>query len=246
MMEKINKIAKRFTGFIAAVIMTASTAAFIPDRANAEDEQDTTAMVNEMAELINNAREEAGLGEIFMLPYLNDFAEKKAIEAAIGFDNRRRMGGAAIDTTIVDFEFETEYFAEGGNTVEETFGQLEADIMVENATHMGIGVVYDDESECGYYWQITIVETAQEFADQYIPGEEKTAVTYGDITGDGIVDTFDYIALSNYLTNGEKTELNDNQLETADCFNDGIISEADAKVMAGYILGEYSELPYTF
>ncbi len=103
-------------------------------------------------------------------------------------------------------------------------------LMAADITHIGVGAVYEEDSVYGYYWQVTVIRTNVEFADQYIAGEEETAeITKGDITGDGYVDAYDYIAITNYLfDNNTENVMSSEQLEMADCFRDGLITEADA------------------
>lgn len=117
-------------------------------------------------------------------------------------------------------------------------------------THIGIAAVYDEDTDYGYYWQLTMVSTDQIFAEQYIPAvNEIVPQAEGDITGGGVVDTFDYLALTGYLdkmNKGIPVHFNEDQLETADCFRSGIVSEADAKVMVRFILGEIDSLPCEF
>ena len=256
MTDTMNMIKKIFS--FATAMMLALIAVCIPS-SNASEELNVEASINEMAELINNARKANGLNEVYVLPYLNEVAEIRAIETAIDYNHIRRDGfnfASAINTSVVDFKFAAENISAGSETAEETFAVWQSDensiakIMNENATHIGVGVVYDEESEYGYYWQTTIIATEQHFADEYIPGtSEETSLTEGDITGDGIVDTYDYIALAGYITKtsrGISVDFTQEQLKKADCFSDGMITEADAKVMAGFLLGEYTSLPFVF
>lgn len=258
MMTNTINIIKKMVSLISAMMMITVMAAYIP-AAKASEELNVEASINEMAELINNARKANGLNEVYVLPYLNEVAEIRAIETAIDFSHIRRDGfgfDSAINTAVVEFTFAAENISKGKATAAETFAVWQSNemnsekFMAENATHIGIGVVYDEESECGYYWQMTVVATEQHFADEYIPNKPaETILTEGDITGDGIVNTYDYIALAGYIRKtscGTPVNFTSEQLEKADCFSDGMITEADAKVMAGFLLGEYKSLPFVF
>lgn len=260
MMTAVKKMVKRMVSFISAVVMTAMTAAYIPANA-AEDFTDAQAAVltKEIALLVNEARAEAGLKPLYVLPYLGEVAEIRAVESADLFSHSRRDGSSfasTIDTDEVPYGLALENLAAGFGTAEETFDQWKnssghwANIMNPEITHMGIGVYYDEDSDFGWYWQQIFVATSKEFEEQYLPSEQEIAPeSIGDVTGDGIVDTFDYLLLIDYLRK-KKTDypvyFNEAQIAAADCFKDGIVSIADAKVMARYILGEYESLPFVF
>lgn len=253
MMKATVKVIKKITAMVMTIVMAAAMAA--ANTVKASETPDTEMLVNEIAVLVNEARAEAGLAPVYVLPYLNEVAEIRAVERAINYERIGRISvgfEAGIDTDVVDYRNEKVNESVGTATAEETFAAWKADaeqwkaIMAENITHMGIGVIYDEETEYGWYWEQTLIETDMDFEDEYIPAETgQTAVpqTQGDITGDGAVDTYDYLVLVGYLT-GNGAELNEAQLETADCFRDGIITEADAKVLAQFILGECTALPY--
>ncbi len=256
MMKATVKVIKKITAMVMAIAMAAAMAA--ANTVKASDTPDTETLVNEIAILINEARVEAGLEPISVLPYLNEISEIRAIERAVNYDRLGKYSTsfeAGIDTEVVDYRNEKVNESVGTATAEETFAAWMADakqwkaIMAADITHMGIGVVYDEETEHGWYWEQTLIETDMEFEDEYIPtaNVQQTIVSQvqGDITGDGIVDTYDYLVLVSYLT-GNGAELSEAQLETADCFRDGIITEADAKVLAQYILGECASLPYIY
>jgi hypothetical protein len=64
-------------------------------------------------------------------------------------------------------------------------------------------------------------------------------VLYGDVTGDGIVDTADYTMLNRYLI-GKSAEINTN---SADVNLDGIIDTADQMLIKRYLVGKIQSLP---
>ena len=260
MMAATKKMVKRMISFISAVIMAAMMAAYIPANAAEELTDDQAAVLtNEIAILVNEARKEAGLKPLYVLPYLGEVAEIRAVESSESFSHSRKDGSSfasTIDTNEVPYGLALENLAGGFGTAEETFNQWKnssghwANIMNPDVTHMGIGVYYDENSAFGWYWQQVFVATSKEFEEQYLPStEEIVPEAVGDVTGDGVVDTFDYLLLTDYLRK-KKTDypvyFNEAQINAADCFGDGIVSEADAKVMARYILGEYTSLPFVF
>lgn len=253
-MMNTKKMFKRMVSLISTIVMIAVMSANITT-ANSAEELDPDAMISKIALMVNEARTEAGLEKVYVLPYLNEVAEIRAIETAINYDPRRRNNFGfeqAIDTEMVSYSIAAESLATGCETAEEAFAKFANNdaMMMSEMTHIGIAVVYDEDTDYGYYWQMTMVSTNQIFAEQYIPSKNNIVPKAGgDITGDGVVDTFDYLALTGYLdkmSKGIPVHFNEAQIETADCFRDGIVSEADAKVMVRFILGETSSLPCEF
>lgn len=237
---------------IAAIIMMAAMTAM---NVSGADEEEMTVMTENLAVMINEAREAEGLAPVYVVPEVNEAAQIRAEESIYETMARGRnmTGGieSVIDEEIIPYEYAAEILAAGTCTAEETMNCWKNSeshwetLMAADITHIGVGAVYEEDSVYGYYWQVTVIRTNVEFADQYIAGEEETAeITKGDITGDGYVDAYDYIAITNYLfDNNTENVMSSEQLETADCFRDGLITEADAKVLAQYILGECKSLP---
>lgn len=255
----LKNMFSRIAGFITAAVMAFTlTSAFAANAADST-ENDKDELVKQIALMVNKARSELGLNPVYVVPCLCDVADVRAAETVEYFSHSRLDGSSfstAIDTSIVPFEFAAENLAAGSSTALDTFSQWKnspghwAAIINPDITHMGIGVVYAEDSDYGFYWQQTFVKINKEFADQYIPTEnEIVPQADGDINGDGTVNAFDYIVLTEYITkkkNNIPVYFNDAQLKAADCFKDGIISESDAKVLVRYILGEYKSLPYIF
>lgn len=260
MMKGIKKMFTRMISAASALVMASMMTTYIPANAAEELTDDMAAQrIQEIALLVNEARVEAGLKPLYVLPYLNEVAEIRAFEASMDFSHTRSNGrsfSSAIDTDEVSYGVALENLAAGFDTAAETFNQWKessghwANIMDPDITHMGIGVVYDEDSPYEWYWQQTFVAVDAEYEDQYIPTtHEIVPEANGDVNGDGTVDTFDYLLLSDYIYK-KKTDypvyFNNEQLKAADCFADGIITEADAKVLARYIIGEYKKLPFVF
>ena len=237
---------------IAVIIMMAAMTVM---NVSGADEEEMTAMTETLAVMINEAREAEGLAPLYVVPEMNEAAQIRAEESIYETMARGRSmtGGieSVIDEEIIPYEYAAEILAAGTSTAEETLACWKnsenhwAFLMAADITHIGVGAVYEEDSEYGYYWQVTVIRSNAEFANQYIAGEEENAeITKGDITGDGYVDAYDYIAITNYLfDNNTENGMSSEQLETADCFRDGLITEADAKVLAQYILGECKSLP---
>ena len=124
-------------------------------------------------------------------------------------------------------------------------------------------LLVDDPDNPGY--KKRVYTSDYELDGQYLPTRyEIVPESTGDLSGDAIVDSFDYItllqyieyqcALSNMREGKEYDEellnhpvsFNALQIEAADCFKDGVININDAKVLQKYILGEVKKLPYEF
>lgn len=262
MMTGAMNFLKKAVSVMTSMAVTAVTAAsFVGFNTHGADvcEDQLRSMANEIAILVNEARAENGLEPVYVVPYLCEFAEVRAEETIQQFSHTRMNGrsfSSLIDTSIVDYSAIAENIAAGSDNAADTFEQWKnspghwANIMKPTMTHIGIGVVYDPESDYEWYWQQTFIRTDMEFADQYLPTEYEVAPKAdGDLNGDGIVNSFDYILLSNYICKKNSNSavfLNPAQIAAADCFHDGMITESDAKVMVRYLLGEYKSLPFEF
>ena len=75
-------------------------------------------------------------------------------------------------------------------------------LLRSNRTHMGMGVTYVEGSEYGWYWSQIFTNDLYgevEYEGQYLPSNyEVVPADEGDINGDAIVNTFDYITLTEY------------------------------------------------
>ena len=215
-------------------------------------------MANKLAILVNEVRAENGIAPLYVVPYLNEISNIRTEEIIEDFDHS--AGGnkfsSHIDVNIVDYLSAAENIARGYETADIVFQRwMDSDrhrrnILNPNMTHTGVGVAYDSENDYGWYWQQLFVETDQSFEEQYLPTDyEIVPKADGDLNGDGVVDSFDYLVLCEYIyksKNNIPVYLNEAQLKSADCFRDGIITESDAKVMVRYLLGEYKKLPFSF
>jgi uncharacterized protein YkwD len=210
------------------------------------------ATLDEMVILINEAREEAGMKPLYEVPVLNNASLVRDLESVEVFSHTR-PDGSEFQTVLNEYQITSykgaaENLAAGSPTVEETFEQWKnspphwASMMNSAYTHIGVSYCYDDDSTYGWYWHIILIATDDEMDEQYVP--ERYAVVpscCGDVDGDGAVSTCDFILVIESLK--KNVILNDLQLESADCMQDGAVTIADAIVLKKYILGIYDSLP---
>lgn len=208
--------------------------------------QDLHEMANQMMILINNARNECGLEKLYTVPYLNDVAGIRANESIVKLSHTRPDGSifsTAVDTSIIPWLAVYENIGAGMPTAQETFEDFKGSeshwktIVNEEVTHMGVNVVYDEDFEHKWYWQLTFVQCRKKIDGQYIA----TSNSCGDLTGDGVVDIFDYNLLIRYIN--YDIELNSRQLESADIFYNNSITYDDALYLKEYIFGKINNIP---
>lgn len=260
-MMTTKKIFSRTIGFVSACMMTLTMAAYVPAKAdNAPTEEQTAKLINEIEIFVNQARKEAGLKPVYVVPYLNEVAAVRAEESSESFSHTRNGGTEGfetiIDTDIAPYGFAAENLACGFGDTETTFEQWRhsekhwASIVNPTITHMGVGVYYDPEKPYEWYWQQTFIRSDVEFADQYLPSDTVVVPAGdGDVDGDASISVFDYTLITDYVRKQHKkypVYFNEAQREAADCFRDGLITEADAKVVCRYLLGEYDSVVFEF
>ncbi len=252
---------KKTLGAVVALIMCVAAAAMPAGKANAEQvpQNELKDKANELCFMVNELRAEHGLDPVYVVPYLNDTAMTRAREIIQDFNHKRPDGSrfsTIVDTNLVPYGVIFENIAAGCSTSQATMDQWIASekhfeaMLNPKLTHMGMGCAYEQNSDYGWYWEQTFVICDQDLPGQYIPSRHIiTPEADGDITGDGVIDTYDYVDLLDYLykkSNGIPAYFNDAQIAAADCFRDGLITDADAKVIMRYILGEYKSLPFIF
>ncbi len=261
MLSTVKKTLSRVISFMTALVMVAAISVYPKQTANADNIPDNQLndMAIEVAFLVNSYRLENGLHPVYVIPYLCDVARVRSRECIQTFDHLRPDGSkfsTIIDTNLIPYAALFENIAAGRDTPEATMDQWinsekhRKAMLNPDLTHMGIGVAYEQNSDYGYYWTQLFVITDAHFQNEYIPRRhEIIPQAEGDITGDVSVDTFDYLSLADYIYKRSQNipvYFNEEQLKTADCFRDGLITESDAKVLVRYILGEYDTLPYVF
>lgn len=269
-MSTVKKISGKVSAVAVAFVMLICVLASFPSRAVAgEKEMDFAAMSEELAFLINEAREDAGLEPLKIVPYLCDISHIRARECITLFSHDRpdyisdfiidengdKYFGfeTAIDFNLVPFMWAGENIAAGNQTPQATFDQWKQSashwsvIMNPNYTHLGVAVTYEenDASNYHYYWEALFIGCGFELKNQYSPKRERVRpISTGDINGDGRIDSFDLITINKYLA--QETEFNELQMESADLLNDGTVNSDDAEVLKMYLLGECDTLPMTF
>ena len=255
-MKKMNVFRRVITALTTA-IMAVTANGFTFTTHAVEEAPDFKEMTDKIIYLVNEARAEAGLDPIYEVPYLSELATIRAEECVIDFSHSRTNGDGfweIIDYDQAPWMTSAENIASGMSTPEATFEQWRnspshwAAIMNPEYTHMGVGVTYEPNSTYGWYWeQLFISIDTFEAPDgkidgQYYPDEYQIIpCATGDIDGDGVIDSFDFVMLCRYL-NGQIT-LNPLQLESAEIFKDGAVTYADALYLRKYILGDIETIP---
>ncbi|MDE6034609.1 MAG: SCP-like extracellular [Ruminococcus sp.] len=254
----MKKMFRRIVTALTTAIMTVSaTGLTMTSNATSAEITDYQAMTDRIVYLVNEARAEAGLDPIYAVPYLSDLAEERAEECVGTFSHVRANGDNFWDIIDVDkapWINAGENIASGMSTPEATFEQWKnspshwASIMNPSYTHMGVGITYEPDSKYGWYWTQLFIEVDEfdapegKLEGQYYPDEyQMMPCATGDINGDGMVDSFDFVMLCQYL-NGKVT-LNPLQVESADILADGVITYSDAAYLRKYILGAVETIP---
>ena len=257
------KMVRRFAAVISAAVMMAVclTVGFTKKAMAAEE--DIMTKVREISVLVNEARVEEGLEPLYLVPYICELAELRSAEIVEKFSHTRPNGekfNTVVDYNKLPFNKISENIAAGYSTAEETFEQWKnspshwSAIMNPDYTHIGIGITYDPDSYYTWHWTQLFVKIDGDLEGQELVTRENIAPSihmdnsivpacFGDINGDGHVNSFDCIILSRYVF-GE-IQLNDLQISSADVMKDGEINLADIVTLRKYILGEYDTLPVT-
>ncbi len=229
--------------------------------------EDTSAMVNEMADKINEARAELGLQPLTLIPYLNEVSEIRASEQPIKYSHTRPDGSdwiTLVDSDIAHWGRAFEILARGSANVNLIFNAWKASeghwraIINPEANCIGIGIAYDPESPKKWHWASIILyipdeENIKELTGEMVLTDEENAApaedaapaeleyVSGDINGDGMIDSFDLVVLKQYVSGA--IGFNEVQLAAADVFADGTVDAQDVKALISFILGEYNSLP---
>lgn len=261
MLSRIKNSLSKVISILTAFVFIAAISTYPKQTAQAANIPDNQLndMAIEVAFLVNSYRLENGLHPVYVIPYLCDVARVRSRECIEVFDHKRPDGSkfsTIIDNNLVPYAAIFENIAAGRDTPEGTMEQWKNSEKHRNAmlnpdlTHMGIGVAYEQNSDYEFYWTQLFIVTDAHFQNEYIPRRyEIIPQAEGDITGDAFVNTYDYLSLADYIYKRSQNipaYFNPEQLKTADCFRDGLITESDAKVLVRYILGEYDTLPYIF
>ncbi len=258
-MQCITKYTNRIISVVLSLVMTTLCMRF-PMKSSGSEEVDLKDLAEQVIVLVNEARAAEGLEPVYAVPYLCDMSTVRARECISTFDHKRPDGSVfseIIDYSLVPWMGAAENIACGSNTAELTFNQWKnsskhwSAIMNPKFTHIGVGVAYepnDTERKCYWYWEQMFIQIdtsvcpSGKLDGQYLPAKYKIVPkSAGDLNGDGVIDSFDYVLLKQYLA--KETTFNPPQMESADLFMDGTITYADAAYLKKYILGEIDELP---
>lgn len=255
----MNKIINKIISIISAMVLSIVCLMTFPVNLSGNTvggaEMDVETAAEMMASRFNEERIKMGLQPLYIVPYLNEVANVRANDLVTLFDHARPDGtkiADIIDTEIVDYSGAAEVLARGSFDIEAVLNAWKSSkghwgfITREKATHIGISVVYDPDSDFKWYWAAVIInmDEGMTLPDQRMPLENEIVPTYcGDVNGDGQIDSFDLVLLNQYINN--KVFFNTAQKEAADILADGAITSADAAALRKYILGEYGELPVT-
>lgn len=255
-MEHLKKYTDRIISVFMSLVIT-TLCMNCPMKSEGSDEPDLKDMAEQIIVLVNEARAEEGLDPVYAVPYLCDMAYVRARECISSFSHERPDGSSFIDIvdySLVPWASSAENIAAGMNTAEATFNQWKnspkhwAAIMNPDYTHMGVGVAYEPNSDYQWYWEQLFVKLdssacpSGELNGQYFPPKYKIVPkAAGDLNGDGVIDSFDYVLLKQYLS--KEVTFNPLQVESADLLMDGAITYSDAAYLKRYILGEINQLP---
>lgn len=259
---------KKMVSMVSAMVVTLGCSISIIKNTNntsvtamAASESEYTELIEEMAVKFNEAREELGLEPLCIVPYLNDIAQIRAEEQPTVYSHYRPDGSffdTVIDVDIVDYKTSGEILARGSSDVDAIFTAWKnspkhwANITKEAATHVGIGLVYDPDSEGGWYWAAIFVgmwEDSAPLDGQRMPSAGAPTINHddvihpddelllGDVTGDGIISpsdaTYALIAYTN-ISAGTDSGLTESQTAAADVNGDGTITGSDATSILNY------------
>lgn len=247
---------KKMVSMISAMVITVGCSISVIKNTNntsvtamASSESEYTELIEDMAVKFNEAREELGLEPLYIVPYLNDIAQVRAEEQPTAYSHYRPDGSffdTVIDVNKVDYKTSGEILARGSSDVDAIFTAWKnspkhwANITKEAATHVGIGLVYDPDSDGGWYWAAIFVgmwEDSAPLDGQRMPGGDDEIIL-GDVTGDGIITasdaTYVLIAYTN-ISSGIDSGLTESQAAAADVNGDGLITGSDATLILNYV-----------
>lgn len=257
---------RKMVSMVSAMVLTLGCSVSVIKNTNessvtamAASESEYTELIEDMAVKFNEAREELGLEPLYVVPYLNEISQVRAEEQPIKYSHTRPDGSffdTVIDVNIVDYKTSGEILAKGSSDVESVFTAWKnspkhwANITKPAATHVGIGLVNDPDSEGKWYWAAIFVgmwedsaplegqrtpKAADPAVNNDIPVE--TPLMLGDVTADGIITpsdaTYALIAYTQ-ISSGFETGFTPAQEAATDVNGDGIITGSDATLILLY------------
>lgn len=254
-----RQLLKRSLSAVVAMLTVILYLSTVPNAsASGENNYDSDSFAIEIVLLVNEARTQAGLRPLKVVPYINDCADIRSSELLTKLSHIRPDGtsfGTVFDQDRLPLKNAYENIGYGYETAEEVFEEWKNSsahwkhIMDPAVTHTGVSFLYDENSDYGWYWDELFVTMEKEgftvLPGEYIPERHKIIPkSSGDIDGDAEISPFDLITLIQYIC-GYNIYLNDLQLESADTLKDGSITISDAVVLRKYLIGAYRTLPMT-
>lgn len=246
---------RRLAALLTGAVLTASP--MLPVNAcaaNQADEQTIREYSEIMLSLINDARAEVGLDEVYLAPVLCDYSQTRALELAVTFTHERPDGQDCFSVMKNDdffYNLAAENIAAGNPSPEGTFEQLmlspshRQNILTDGITHVGISYNYDPDSAAepskvkyAHYWQMFLVgvydtqNAPAVFEGQYIPDRE-----LGDADDTKQIDTADAACIMQYSARrsaGVSPNTTEQFRAAADVNGDGQINAVDAQIILAY------------
>lgn len=187
-----------------------------------------------VAYLVNQERRAHGVGELTMIPMLNEASAVRAKETVKSFAHVR-PDGSAFYTVLTDAGLTSfgagENIAFGYWTPEEVMeGWMNSEghrknILNPAYKYIGVSVVYENGL---YYWDQLFLDVNTVYASAVVP------LNYGDVNGDGFIDAVDAsIVLAEYaaISVGSPSTFKNGQKNLADMNRDGFIDAVDASII---------------
>ncbi len=141
---------------------------------------------DKVIELVNAEREKEGLQPLYTSDLLNSLGQIRAEELLEDFSHTRpdgTKGMKIIDGYDISYSYCGENIAAGSSNPEDVIELWmnsdghRANILKDAYTHMGVGVVYDENSEYGFYWVQIFYGINGNIDGQYIPMSEIETTT---------------------------------------------------------------------
>ncbi len=199
--------------------------------------------------LVNDARVEVGLSEVYLTPVLCDYSQIRSNELAVSFSHERPDGQRCFSVMKNDgffYNLAAENIAAGNPSPVETFKQFmnstdhRNNILTDGMTHIGFSYCYDPDSVSMYnhFWQMFIIGTYDAmgtqviYEGQYIPERE-----VGDADGSKEINAADAARIMQFSaarSAGASPNVTDAFRTASDINGDGQINAVDAQILLAY------------
>jgi len=196
---------------------------------------------------MNDVRVKNGLAEVCIAPDLCKCSQIRAEELVVYLDHDRPDGRdcfTVLRENGMDFRHAAENISAGWRTVLKAFDGFMnsekhyANMMMNPATHFGLGYVYRPDVRYSHFWQMFIIEKYDDmgrpfvFEGQYIPVRE-----LGDVDGTKEIDAADAARIQEYsaaTAAGISYPVSCMFPGAADVNKDGQIDAIDANIVLSY------------